>query len=409
LIPESFTVQLSASERDAIFKHVPLTASVAARLRFALHTTKGLEFDLMGDDILDFGEALDQSLSRLKKGADARMIESVLRRMTIGLRAQYPPDDELDFPPDMPQEVREALKELVDTTEFSSPEEMMSALQETLIHADTSPREYLLGLTAAEALHLIQSDWAEPDSALQLDENLSWEELAGSTYCMDAFRFLTLVEKMGGFKLTPKKCLNRASVKLLLEEGCYPGPNWEIISSLAKVVNELDVFPIHMVHMLLLDCRVVRHYKGKLVITKLGREMLQERNAGAIQCAMFHALYQGMELSYLDRLPDFPGLQSSIAFILYAIGQLARQPITAKELREKSLLPGVAEELDMHPGENNWIPSLVFERRILEPLRNFGLVEIALSGERYARDRNLDLVNVTPLFDAMLHFQVKDE
>jgi hypothetical protein len=42
----SITFDLSVSERDTLFKHVPLPSNIVARLRFALHTAKGLELTL---------------------------------------------------------------------------------------------------------------------------------------------------------------------------------------------------------------------------------------------------------------------------------------------------------------------------------------------------------------------------
>lgn len=414
MIPEPLKIRLSIRERETILSRVSLPTNIAARLRFALHTRDGIEITMTRDDSFEFGEALHQSLPGFKKREEAELVVEVLRRLSSLLGGSVSEagqagleEDDLEFPPDMPEAVREALRALVKEHEFTSPEEMLGAFRHALIHADDSPRDHLLGLTAAETLRLVQSEWTETNSAVVLNEDLTWEALSGSRYCMDAFRFLELAAASGGFKLTPRKQLNRASVKSLIDEGIYPGPDWEFMSSRMKVVNEIDVFPLHMVHQLLLDCRLVRHFKGKLVITKLGLQMLKERNAGAVQCAMFHALFQGMDLAYLDRLPDYSGLQATFGFILYAFGQVAHEPIASEALMEIALMPGVTEQFEALPYPRH--RAIAFVTRVLNPLRDFGLVEITRSGEGYQRNLEMDQVQVTPLFDAMLQFNVTAE
>lgn len=414
MIPESITIDVSHAERDAILKNVPLASNVAARLRFALHTREGLEFVLSGDDIVDFGDALEKHLRRIKNKTDRKLVEAVFARLVTQFHGEIFGDEdgddtetprELEFPPDMPMEVRQALQHVMDTHNFSSQHELMIALQDAMVKANSAPRDFLLGLTSGEALRLIQSDWRTPGSALYLNENLTRESLAESRYCMDALRFLALIEREGGLKLTAKKNLNRESVKLLLDEECFPDVNRAELDSYFKVLNETDVRQIHMTHILLQDSKLTRHFKGKLLLTKAGSRILKEGRAGQLQCHLFESLFQVLNLAYQDRMPDYPGIQSTIAFIFYAIHARAQQPVGSVELMGAAFMPGVSEEFKISPYFDHSL--LAFYTRVLKPLEAFGLIHLTVFGDAYDRDQTRDTVQVTPLFNEMLKFTLK--
>ena len=411
MIPETLTIETTPAERDAVLKHVPLANSIAARLRFALHTRDGLEFVLTGDDIVDFGDALDKHLRRIKNKADRKLVEAVFRRMVAQFHDEILEDDfaplheELNFPPDMPVEVREALQNVMDTHTFSTQEELMVALQDAVVKANSAPRDFLLGLTSGEALRLVQSEWRTPGGALHLNENLTPESLAESRYCMDALRFLALIERQGGLKLTAKKNLNRESVKLLLDEGCFPCVDREELNKFCKVLNETDVRPLHMTHVMLQDSRFTRHFKGKLLLTKVGSRILKEGRAGELQCSLLESLFQRLNLGYQDRLPDYPGIQSTIAFIFYAIHLRAQQPVNCIELMDVAFMPGVREEFMVSPYFDH--AHAVFYARVLYPLEAFGLIALTTVGDVYDLRRDLDTVQVAPLFNEMFQFNLK--
>lgn len=405
----SLTIDLSSSERDAILKHVPLPSNITARLRFALHTVKGLELTLSSDDAVKFGEAIEKHLPRIKKRNDALLVDSVFDRFITLVHEMYVdaggPAEELDFPPDMPVAIREAVQQVLDSGEYATPEELMGALQEAVVRADDSRHDQLFGLTTGEVLGLIGDDWTEPGGAFWMDDELPKEQLEGSSYCMSALRFLTLAESTGGFKLTPKKSLNRESVRLLLDSGCFPEVDTAQLLRFSKIINEMDVRPLHMVHLLLLEIGLVRHYKGKLAITKTGRRALEDDGAAMLQCVIFQTLFQEFDLGYLDTLPDYPGVQATIAFILYAIQQSAQEPIAVGDLMARAYMPAVASEFSEGPYPRHAL--VAFFTRVLNPLENFGLVQVVSSGEKRERKMDQDQVQVTPLFNAMIHFDVK--
>ncbi len=403
------TIDISTSERDAILEHVSLPASIVARLRFALHTMKGLELSLPGDDVIDLAESIEEYLPRIKKRADARLVEAVFVRLVDMIHEKYVeaggPAEELDFPPDMPEAIREAVQQVFDSGAYETPEELIGALQKAMVEADDTRHERLFGLTTGEVLDLIGEEWTEPGGVFWMDDALSKEQLAGSRYCMSALRFLALAESTGGFKLTPKKKLNRVSVRSLLDSGCFPEVDLAQLLRYSNVINEMDVRPLHIVHLLLLENGLVRHYKGKMVITKNGRRALEEDRAALLQCVMFKTLFREFHLGYLDTLPDYPGVQATIPFILYAIQQSAQAPIAAGDLMDKAYTPAVAAEFSDGPYPRHAL--LVFYTRVINPLAAFGLVRVTEIGERHEHELARDQVQVTPLFNTMIHFDLK--
>jgi hypothetical protein len=401
----SITIFLSAPERDVILKYVKLPTNIVARLRFAVYTTKGLELTLAGDDLLEFGEAMDEALPRIKKRADALLVESVFRNFLMSIDALIDDDHvpDLQFPPDLPPAIREAVQHVLETQEFSSREAMMRAVQEAIIRADDSPHEELFGHTTGEVIALLGDDWTQIGGAFTLDENLSAEQLADSSLCMDAIRFLSVTERTGGLKLTARKNLNRESVRLLLDSDCFPGVRNAQWLQYLKVINETDVYPLNLVHILLLEMGLVRHFKGKMVITKSGKRALEPGLAGSLQCAMFHALFKEIDLAFLDELPEYRGVQTTVPFILYAIQQMAREPIAADDLMAKAYMPAVAAEFYEYPRH----ASLAFYTRILQPLTAFGLIQFVPAADESGHEKAHDQVQITPLFNAMLHFDLK--
>lgn len=378
-----------------------------ARLRFAVHTTKGLELVLAGDDVIEFGEAMERYVPKIKKRADALLAEEVFRQFLMSIDALVGDGDlpELSFPPDMPPVIREAVQQVLDTQDFATREDMMGALQEAIVRADDSPHDELFGHTTGEVITLLGDDWTEPGGAFSMNRNLSVEQLADSDFCMDALRFLKFAESTGGFKLTPKKSLNRESVRLLLDSGCFPRVDTAELLRYSKIINEADVRPLHMVHLLLREIGLVRHYKGKMVITKSGRQILDPDCAGGLQCDLFHTLFKEFYLGYLDTLPEYHGVQATIPFILYAIQKMAQEPIAVGDLVAKAYMPAVAAEFSESPYPRHAL--LVFFTRVLHPLEAFGLVQIVSTGDKREREISQDRVQVTPLFNAMLHFDVK--
>ena len=71
----------------------------------------------------------------------------------------------------------------------------------------------------------------------------------------------------------------------------------------------------------------------------------------------------------------------------------------------KAYTPAVAAEFSEGPHPSHAV--LVFFTRVLKPMEDFGLVQHTRIGSKHERDLARDQVQVTPLFNTMLHFALK--
>lgn len=83
---------------------------------------------------------------------------------------------------------------------------------------------------------------------------------------------LGYIEANGPIGLTPSKALKRYFVEWAAEEFAWPYYTAPELYHLNKVLNEQDFLPLIVLHDVLLSTKLVRHYKGAMHITKLGKQ-----------------------------------------------------------------------------------------------------------------------------------------
>ena len=107
-------------------------------------------------------------------------------------------------------------------------------------------------------------------------------------------------------------------------------------------------------------------------------------------------------LAYLDRCPEYRGVQETYPFILYALGQLAREQVSLEVVLPGVFLPSVAEvfiESEYHSDSMH-----VLDTRVLWPLCEFGLLTLTPERTRFRDSPSDCFVQLTPLFEKMVHF-----
>jgi hypothetical protein len=84
---------------------------------------------------------------------------------------------------------------------------------------------------------------------------------------------LGYVVEHGPIPLTPSKAFKRVFVNWAAE--AFVWPHWTVadLYRVNKVLNEYDFGPLEVLHNLLIDLKVARHYKGTFRITKLGQNL----------------------------------------------------------------------------------------------------------------------------------------
>ena len=98
--------------------------------------------------------------------------------------------------------------------------------------------------------------------------------LAHSPILRAAQLTLQYAQEHGSIGLTPNKAFKRVFVHWAAEHFEWPDMGYEELFRVNKVLNEYDFPPLELLHFLLLELKLGRHYKGQFKITKRGAELL---------------------------------------------------------------------------------------------------------------------------------------
>lgn len=301
-----------------------------------------------------------------------------------------------------PREIEELLREL-DARAFLSAHEAQRFLDERLRRYNARPQPELGGLSPLQVARLVDGDWATT-GALRLDRALPFDALAGSDYLHNARGFLAALGEAGSVKATTAGNLPRAFVAELLARLRWPAGVVDEVHRFNRVVNEEDVFPLHVLRHVLVLAGLARRHRG-FRPTTAGRELLAEPRAGELFARLFVAFFRKLHLAYLDALPPHTGLQRTIAFSLLMLGREAGSWVTPEHLAPRVWLPYAADPPTALEEKFGDMAPFRTGSRLLEPLVGFGLLESRERPAANAWDRPYE-VRKTALFDRFLRFEV---
>ncbi len=102
--------------------------------------------------------------------------------------------------------------------------------------------------------------------------SLKKADLQTSPMCRNGMSVLDHIDDTGGIPLTKAMGnFHRKFVEQAAEDFEWPGYKPEDLYAVNKVLNEPDFQPLFVMHEVLLRTRLIRHYKGKAVLTKAGK------------------------------------------------------------------------------------------------------------------------------------------
>jgi len=249
-----------------------------------------------------------------------------------------------------------------------------------------------------QQFHAFAADRLDDNGPCRVREDLPFDALAGTSVLPNARVF---IEALGddGAKLTPKGNLNRKFMETLLDRFQWLDYEAADIRAVCKVINEHDFPPASYLHALFRLARLAHHKKGILELTRKGRLLLPEQEAGRLQALLFRTTFARYNLAYLDRggLPEVFAPQ--ISLILYLIGQFCTDWRPVDALMRSVTVPTKELTEPRFPR----LPELAFEMRVLRHLSWFGLMEEArpAASDDWAQPR---LYRKTALYDRALQF-----
>ncbi len=347
-------------------------------------------------------EALERELDRLYD-----LIEGLLDTGTD----QEADEDVFDSFPTDPSDPLSALREFVRQTvgdkEFGSLEEAQEYVSKAMEEYNRRPQQEMGGLSPVQVRRLLLSEWRDERGAIFLNTALSTADLESAMIFAHARTFLAAVHQSNGVKATSKGNLNRKFVEEMVNAMDWPAGFVDDLWKYNKVLNELDVGPVHVLRLVLTMAGLLRRTKGIFKTTNRGKELLKEERAGELYGLLFSTYFRKLNLSYMSFGPEAPAVQHTIAFSLYMLSKHADDWIKLETLAPFLLLPAARGQL-YQPGRSDtgiYFNSLVCYR-VIQPLESFGLLELREFGKP-GIPQNFE-VRKTGLFDKFIRFHLTE-
>lgn len=280
--------------------------------------------------------------------------------------------------PPRPPGIQEILDELASAPRFESLEELNRHLARRMQEYNAQAQPELGGLSPVQMSLLLVGDW-ENTGAMRVARDMSPGELSHVPFFADACTLMRFVSEHAPVKLTAKGNLTRAAVATLVpqlltlrdeDDEQYAHDRFQP----PPIRNEDDAHWLVVLRNVLLFTRLFVKRKG-LWLTKRGEKLLADGEAGALYALLFRTFFQQFDLRYLSGDDRHAGLQQTIAFSFHQLGQGGAEWASAESLAARAWLESSRDPMSALDLEYGDMRHYAFQRRVLEPLVRFGLLE----------------------------------
>ena len=155
-------------------------------------------------------------------------------------------------------------------------------LQDPLVQGWLEGVEPAWTLLTFESLLALRHEPSAVQTAIQIANDLSVGEIAGSPVARNTLILLGQAIERVGLPLTATGNLSRATVAEMCKLIEWPDYDQADALRLNKVINEPDFLPLHVVRQLAQAATLVRVQRGKLVATPLGKSILSDAKRGEL-------------------------------------------------------------------------------------------------------------------------------
>jgi hypothetical protein len=250
---------------------------------------------------------------------------------------------------------------------------------------------------------LYDADWGDPNGPIRLAEDLTLADVAGAEVFHNTRVFLQALEKDGRTPATATGNLTREFVRRASGDLRRSELLQRTTDQYCQVVNEHDVWPLHMARVLAELGALVVKRKREFVLTKKGRALLPDDHAGALFRQVFLTYFRKLDLRYVAHLRDVPEIQSTMAITLWRLAETAGDWRPVKGIAREILPPRVRERmLDAMVSEYDTEECIV-SSYVLNPLHTLGLLEREKESD-WPGIGEKDRVRISPLFRRFIAF-----
>jgi len=256
----------------------------------------------------------------------------------------------------------------------------------------------------AFAFSLLRADWESATGPMRFSPSLTLSDLADVAFFHNARLLLAALAAEQGTPATATGNLTRAFVGSLFDRLTLSKTSRESIRRVCKVVNELDLWPLHLARVVAECARLVARRKKRFQLTRAGRELLPDDQAGALYRRLFLAYFRRFNLQYGFNLRDVPLIQSSMAVILWRLDSVARDRMPVRGLTRQILMRQVFDQLHAAMKSPYEREEWILDGYVLRPLLNLGLLKRKSSTEWPAVTEK-DEIRTTDLWRKFIRFE----
>jgi len=383
------SIMITLRERDMLLNETTaIGEDILSKIRIAEVVGDKIRFSISADDL----DHLLDNMAFEANHPDREKKEAAFDRLYDSLENELDRHDLLEETRNPPQS-----EGLIATHRSEMDEDLVQLMDEDFVHLINQeifgftprpisayfdePIQVLGGLKPKQIQALFRDGWWEEESLIRLNADLVLADFAASRFLNNARIFLQFLQEVGGATLTVKGNLARKYVAQMLERMEMKSGHKEEIYRYNRVVNEMDFWPLHVLRLVCSMAKLVRKYKKRLVVTKLGLSLLAEEKAGQLCASLFDAHFTEFNLAYLDHLPDeLHIVQEFFPYSLYRLTLLdvdREYPIA--DLPEVLFPPSLVNDLD---AINEYLEAESYiQCRFLRPLEKFGLVSLRVTKE----------------------------
>lgn len=416
------TFVLSTEQRDLLLSVGQLPREFARPIGLAARTRDGFEVTMPLVDVAQVVGSLERRIWDVKNRKLAREIRGVCTYLEDQAKAyisdnldevqswfeQHSPGhavandllallDEMDLYDEDEDEI--TFDDLVESV-FNDPE-LISMVDRFLDSLGHVPLPEVGGLSPAQFLALVSSQWNLEDSIVRLNDGLVLDDLARAPLFLDARTLLRAVRDGRAIPATADGRFRREFVLHVLPQLPWV-EMWRLRTRKTKpILKELDAFPIPLLRTVLDAAGLIEEEDRFIKVTEHGELLLDDERVGMLYCAVFQAFFQGTCLADLDPFGPHDSLQEMIGYSLFRLSNLGSKWYALDKFVDRILADPVKWDLELLQPKSR---EAVLRARIIEPLKAFGLLEMRGKSGKKGKAGQLKF-RKTPLVDRFLSFR----
>ncbi len=250
---------------------------------------------------------------------------------------------------------------------------------------------------------LCEAEWQDANGPLRLNRALSMADLQDAAFFHNTRQLLFALHEQAGTAATASANLNRVFVRYMFDRVALSPLERESILRYNKVLNEQDLWVLHLSRVVSELAGLITRRSKRFKLTREGVALLGEDRAGELYFKLFITYFRRFDLRYDFHLRDVPAIQQSFAVILWRLADVLENWRAVQGLTPQILLPRVLQQLHEAMVSEYDTEEWIFSGYVLEPLRDFGLIERQSKGDWPAITEK-DSVRLTQLWKKFISF-----